>query len=77
MRKNFTLIFNIAQSSKDLVLMEAIRDFFNNLGSTIDNGQLLGDAARLSHHTNGMVYLTINRLDYIAKVLIPFFDDLT
>ena len=26
-RKNF----NLAQSSKDLVLMEAIRDFFNNL----------------------------------------------
>jgi len=77
MRKNFTLIFNIAQSSKDLVLMEAIRDFFNNLGSTIDNEQPLGDAARLSHHINSMVYLTINRLDYIAKVLIPFFDGLT
>lgn len=74
-RKNLTLIFNIGQSSKDLILMEAIRDFFNNLGSTILNGQCL-DAAKLSHHGEDMVYLTINRLDYISKVLIPFFDNL-
>ena len=56
--------------------MEAIRDFFNNLGCAINNGQRLDDAARLSHHINDMIYFTINRLDYIAKVLIPFFEDL-
>lgn len=66
-----TLSFNIAQSSKDLVLMEAIRDFFNNLG----NGRGLDGAATL-YHSNNMIYLTISRLDYIAKVLIPFFDTL-
>ena len=49
--------------------MEAIRDFFNNLGCAINNGQRLDDAARLSHHINDMIYLTINRLDYIARYL--------
>jgi hypothetical protein len=76
-RNNFTLSFNIAQSSKDLVLMEAIKDFFNNLGSTVyANGQSLDNAATL-YHSNNMINLIINRLDYITKVLIPFFDTLT
>lgn len=75
-RNNFALSFNITQSSKDLVLMEAIRDFFNNLGSTVyANGRSLDNAAIL-YHSNNMVNLAINRLDYITKVLIPFFDAL-
>lgn len=76
-RKNFTLTFNLAQSSKDLVLMEAIRDFFNNLASSVNNGAGLDGAASLSHKkSSNMIYLVIHRLDYIAQVLIPFFDAL-
>lgn len=56
--------------------MEVIKDFFNNLGKTV-NGRDLNDVARLSCRCNDMVYLTINRLDYITQVLIPFFDAIT
>ena len=39
-RKNFALSFNIVQSAKDLVLMEAIRDYLNNLASLTCVGDL-------------------------------------
>lgn len=75
-RNNFALSFNLAQSSKDIKLMEAIRDYFNNLASSLNNGAgLEGDAVLLSHKkSSNMTYLVINRLDYITQVLIPFFD---
>jgi len=70
------LSFNIAQSSKDLALMEKIQDFFNNLGKTV-NGQDFNDVAKLRlSHNKDMAYLTINRLDFITNVLIPLFDAL-
>lgn len=75
LRKDYTLTFNIGQSIKDLSLMKAIQDFFDNLGKTV-NGRDLNDVARLSCRSNDMVYLTINRLDYITKVLIPFFNSM-
>ena len=77
LRKNYTLAFTLAQSTKDLVLMEAIRDLFNNLDSSSTNGQGLDDAATLyTQESSNMLYLKINRLDYITHVLIPFFDSL-
>lgn len=78
-RNNYALSFNLGQSLKDLVLMEALRDFFNNLGLVMINGQELeGGAALLNIQKNhGMIYLSINRLDYISCVFIPFFDSLT
>lgn len=74
LRKDYNLTLSIGQSIKDLALMKAIKDFFDNLGK---NGCDLNDVTRLSCHSDGMVYLTINRLDYITKVLIPFFDTFT
>lgn len=55
--------------------MEAIRDYFNNLASFLNNGAgLEGDAVLLSHKkSSNMTYLVINRLDYITQVLIHFF----
>lgn len=74
LRKDYNLTLSIGQSIKDLALMKAIKYFFDNLGK---NGCDLNDVTRLSCHSDGMVYLTINRLDYITKVLIPFFDTFT
>jgi hypothetical protein len=57
--------------------MEAIRDFFNNLASSVNNGARLDGAVLLSHKkSSNMIYLIIHRSDYIAQVLIPFFDTL-
>lgn len=77
LRKNYALAFTLAQSDKDLVLKEAIKDFFNNLGLGNTNIQGLDGAAILYHQkSSNMIYLKINRLDYITLVLIPFFDSL-
>jgi len=51
LRENYILSFNIAQSSKDLALMEKIQDFFNNLGKTV-NGQDFNDVAKLRESHN-------------------------
>jgi hypothetical protein len=74
-RKNYSLTFSLAQSIKDLVLMEAIRDFLNSLASR--DGQLKGEAVKLYIKNHDMVYLTIDRLDYISRVLIPLLDTLS
>lgn len=77
--KNYTLVFSLGQSDKDLALMEAIRDFLDNLAVVSVKGQeLAGGAVKLNvKNYNKMVYLSINRLDYISRVLIPFFDSLS
>nr|WDZ67655.1 homing endonuclease [Leptographium wingfieldii] len=77
-RKDFALSFNLAQSFKDSILMEAIKDYLNNLASPLNNGAgLEGSAVSLSYKkSSNMLYLVINRLDYISLVLIPFFDGL-
>ena len=70
--KNFLLDFILPQSSKDLILMEAIRDYFHTLNvdskiySDIVNIRLQGD----------MIYLRIHRTDFITNVLIPLFDNI-
>jgi hypothetical protein len=75
--KNFSLGFNLSQSNKDLVLMEAIRDYFNDLGRTKGQWSEGAAPAALSlKKSNNMLSLAINRSDYIARVLIPFFDSL-
>jgi hypothetical protein len=55
--------------------MEAIRDFLNSLASR--DGQLKGEAVKLYIKNHDMVYLTIDRLDYISRVLIPLLDTLS
>jgi hypothetical protein len=80
-RKGFAVSFNIAQSSKDLILMEAVKDYLNNLGpkaGSLKNRVELDGAVKLSYKkSSNMTYLVIHRSDYISQVLIPFFDSLT
>lgn len=73
-KKNFLFDFILPQSSKDLALMKAIQDYFNNLG----RGQF-DDVVRYRERSQptSMISLHIHRIDYITKVLIPFFDNLT
>lgn len=54
--------------------MKAIQDYFNNLG----RGQF-DDVVRYRERSQptSMISLHIHRIDYITKVLIPFFDNLT
>lgn len=71
------LRFSIGQSTKDLALMEELKNYFNNLGKSL-NLPSVGYAVYLSISKDiNMVSLAINQSDFIIKVLIPFFDNLT
>lgn len=50
--------------------MKAIKDFLNNLGE----GDFKDVVKDRNSSNDNMVYLLIHRVDYIVKVLIPFFD---
>lgn len=77
-RKGFAVSFNIAQSAKDLILMEAVKDYLNNLAGSLKIRVELDGAVKLSFKkSSNMIYLIIHRSDYISQVLIPFFDSLT
>lgn len=53
--------------------MEAIRDYLNNLASSLNDRAGLDGAIRLSYKkSSNMIYLAIHRLEYISLVLIPF-----
>jgi hypothetical protein len=69
----YQLIFSIGQDSRDLALMEQIRDFFNNLGKGGNQ-----DAALLNRETKGdLTKVIIIQKDYIKNTLVPFFDSMT
>jgi hypothetical protein len=71
--KNLLLDFILPQSSKDLVLMEAIRDYFHTLKV---EGKIYSDVVNVRLQDN-MIYLRIHRTDFITNVLIPFFDNIS
>lgn len=73
---NFMLEFVLGQGSRDLALMKAMKSFFNNL---IPEGEENYSKVvnEKSGRKDGMIYLHISRIDYITKVLIPSFDNLT
>ena len=74
--KDYIACARVHCNSKSILTLD-IRDFFNNLASSVNNGAGLDGAASLSHKkSSNMIYLVIHRLDYIAQVLIPFFDAL-
>lgn len=70
------LEFVLGQGSRDLALMKAMKSFFNNL---IPEGEENYSKVvnEKSGRKDGMIYLHISRIDYITKVLIPSFDNLT
>jgi len=77
LKKDFYPRFSIGQSTKDLALMEELKNYFNNLGKSL-NLPSVGYAVYLSISKDiNMVSLAINQSDFIIKVLIPFFDNLT
>lgn len=77
-KKNYRLVFCIAQSEKDLVLMQEIKKFFNNLApsSNLDDGVGFSSTKRYPHMPYAVINLLIQNQNFIANVLIPFFDSL-
>ncbi len=73
-KKNYLLSFSIAQSSKDLELMEAIKNYLNNLNSHFN------DVVSLVRHKNNkrvnqsdMINLIVTKTEFIDQILVPFF----
>ena len=88
----FLLIFYLGQYSKDLVLMQAIKDYLNSLPVIKDGSEIkmegvvggsLHDVVKLSETTlrknssHPFIQLRIHQTSYLDKVLIPFFDAMT
>lgn len=70
---NFSLVFNLCQSIRDLTLMEKIKTYMFNLLGLVNNDFIHLDIHKASKaNTFDMVYIKIFHLDYITKVLIPF-----
>lgn len=93
LNKDYYPRFSIGQSTKDLALMEELKNFFNSLGGELIGLRLPKDSANLnlerrSHHLKDAAYLSINnkvdmvnlaisQRDFITNVLIPFLGNLT
>jgi hypothetical protein len=74
--------FSLTQSFLDLSLMEAIKEFLNNLAnpesSTISNltfAYLYVDKKE-KNHLRDVIIVKITQAGYIKKVLMPFLDSL-
>lgn len=86
LNKNYYPRFSIGQSTKDLALMEQLKNFFNSLEGELRraNPNLewgsyhQKDVAYLSINNEiGMVNLAISQRNFITNVFIPFFNNLT
>ena len=86
LNKDYYPRFSIGQSTKDLALMEQLKDFFNSLEGELHRANLnlergsqhQKDVAYLSiNHEIDMVNLAISQRDFITNVFIPFLDNLT
>lgn len=86
LNKDYYPRFSIGQSTKDLALMEELKNFFNSLEAELRRANL--NLERGSHHQKDVAYLSINneidmvnlaisQRDFITNVFIPFFDNLT
>ena len=70
----FELLFSLSQSYKDEVLMDAIKEFFENL-----SGDDTSDVVKKSLYKpkgikhKQVIQLVITQTNYIKDVLIPFF----
>jgi hypothetical protein len=75
----FELAFAVAQISKDEILMNSIKDFFNNLTGAEKYGS---DVVKKSFYTpkganhKQTIQLVITRGDYIGDILIDFFNNM-
>lgn len=73
-KKNYLLSSSIVQSSKDLELMEAIKNYLNNLN------RHFSDVVSLVRHKNNkrvnqsdMINLIVTKTEFIYQILVPFF----
>lgn len=73
-KKNYFLSFSIAQSSKDLELMEAIKNYLSSLNSHFN------EVVSLVRHQNNkrvnqpeMINLIVTKTEFIDQILVPFF----
>nr|YP_010044415.1 LAGLIDADG endonuclease [Trametes coccinea]QPF23656.1 LAGLIDADG endonuclease [Trametes coccinea] len=80
-KRDYTLLFILTQSAKDLRLMEEVQNFFLSLcNDTPTAGKYVNKGVRLYRETKSnadAVYVSIGREDIITKIIIPFFDSLS
>ena len=77
----FLLVFSISQSSKDLALMGAIKDFICNLAGKYKSRRNYNSVVSLSvssgvNNSKPAVQIGVTNIDFIRNVLVPFFDSL-
>lgn len=76
----YKLRFDISQSSKDLLLMVEIKNYFNLLATKLYNSESYKENLFINKSSEGlpfnMSYLTIKNQLYIVNVLIPLFDSM-
>jgi len=72
-KQNLLLSFSIAQSYKDLKLMEAIKNYLNNLSIDFDDVVNLGFYKSKTDNKSDMINLNVTKTEFISQVLVPFF----
>lgn len=77
-KNNYKLVFCIGQSEKDLVLMQEIKNFFYSIAPSSNLGEGVGFSStkRYPHMPYAVINLLVQNQNFIANVLIPFFDSL-
>ena len=75
-KNNYKLVFCIGQSEKDLVLMQEIKNFFYSIAPSSNLGEGVGFSStkRYPHMPYAVINLLVQNQNFIANVLIPFFD---
>ena len=79
--RDYRLIFSLSQSEVDLILMQEIKNFFNNLAQTNTSSYKsksisFSSYKRYVNSRYSIINLKIQNKDFIANVLIPFFDSM-
>lgn len=77
---NYGLRFSIGQSSRDLILMKEIQNFFYELA--VNQGFCFSDTVIGLHRSKmagyeDLISVDTRQTEYIENVLIPFFNKLT
>ena len=80
--RDYRLIFSLSQSEVDLILMQEIKNFFNNLAQQTNTSSYKSKSISFSSYKRyvnsrySIINLKIQNKDFIANVLIPFFDSM-
>lgn len=73
------LVFSLGQTSKDLALMEEIKNYLSSLieNDKVNTQDYTETVVNLHHRkTNYTTLIVITHKDYIKNILIPFFDSM-